>query len=381
MVQMSTFIVALNGEDGTVKWQWPIPYNITVAGISGWGDTVAILANGQAIQSPFFPTPTTPTILFAVDSATGTTRWMMNATQILPQTQAEAASYAVENFIAGEDYLFYSRAAKLAAVDKQTGAPVWTMQVSLEGSVGTGQGANITHLIYIPRGQATTISNAALDSDAPTPPQILANANNWSFQRFALLQLNDTNMTAPATVLWRSKIPETAMENLYFTQPVVDTDANKGMFYYWSNRTVWTSFNATPTWTIKLVGRDLTTGLEAWEQDASPVGWPAVFTGRLMVVTDNGLTAMQGESGSMIWQVPGSASTEYSYELAPTFGNDTGLMVASRCLGASAPNLCMYSAFAPYSGSAGSLLGGRQVLLYVVMTVVTVLCTMYVDTL
>jgi hypothetical protein len=55
---------------------------------------------------------------------------------------------------------------------------------------------------------------------------------------------------------------------------------------------------------------------------------------------------MQGTSGSIIWQIPARPSNSYSYRVTPTFGNETGQLVASRCLGPTAPALCMYSAFA-----------------------------------
>jgi len=362
MVQMGPTIVALNGDTGAVSWQWQVPSNVTVTGMSSWGDTIALLTQGEPIQSPYFPTPTTPTVLFAIDATTGGTRWMQNATTILPQTQAEAATYAVECFVAGEDHLFYSRAKKLAAINKD-GTVAWTTSVSLEGSVGTGQGANITHLVYIPRKD---------DEDEPVAPRILANANNWSFQRFVLLTLNDTNSSMPAVPLWRSKIPETAMENLFYTQPVVDPWANKGIFYYWSNRTDWSTGGDIPSWKVMLVGRDLSDGSELWIKSASPVGLPSVFEGRVMVVTAEGLEAMQGASGSTIWQIPGIPPTEYSYNVAPTFGNETGMLVASRCLGPAAPNLCMYSAFQPKG--AAVRLSGMSMMSIVIALLAGVLC-------
>ena len=344
MVQMGNTIVALEGVTGVPAWQWQVPSNVTVVSISGWGDTMALLTHGEPVMNPYYAFATTPTVLFAVDAKTGLTRWMLNATQVIPQTQAEQATYAMETFMAGEDFLFYSRAGKMAAVNKD-GTIAWRTAVSLEGSVGTGQGANITHMIYIPR---------KFGSDLPTPPRILINANNWSFQRFILMSLNDTNSSSPATAIWRSKTPETAMDDLYYTQPVVDPSANtgKGLFYYWSNRTDWNTGTDTPTWKINLVGRDLSTGAQAWATEATPAGGlPSVFQGRLMVVTAEGLTAMQGASGSNIWQIPGAATPGYSYNVAPTFGNTTGMLVASRCLGADAPNLCMYSAFEPESAA------------------------------
>ncbi len=362
---MGATIVALDGNTGSVSWQWQVPPSVTITGLSGWGDTIAILAQGEAVQSPYFPTPTTPTVLYAIDAASGATRWVQNATTILPQTQAEAATYAVECFVAGEDFLFYSRASKLAAVNKD-GTVAWKTSVSLEGSVGTGQGANITHLIYIP---------SKADPDDPIAPRILANANNWSFQRFVLLSLNATNATAPAYPLWRSKIPETAMDNLFYTQPVVDPWTNHGIFYYWSNRTDWSTGSDIPSWKIMLVGRDLSTGLEMWTQTATPVGLPAVFEGRVMVVTSDGLMAMQGASGSTIWQIAGAAPTEYAYNVAPTFGNETGMLVASRCLGPAAPNLCMYSAFQP-EGAARRRLDTSVVPSMVVALLAAVLCLM-----
>ncbi|KAG7671537.1 hypothetical protein KSW81_003669 [Nannochloris sp. 'desiccata'] len=292
MIQMGPTIVALDGDTGAVSWQWQVPDNVTVTGMSSWGDTIALLAQGEPIQSPYFPTPTTPTVLYAIDAASGNTRWVQNATTILPQTQAEAATYAVECFVAGEDSLFYSRANKLAAVNKD-GSVAWKTSVSLEGSVGTGQGANITHLIYIPRKD---------DADKPVSPRILANANNWN----------------------------------------------------------WSTGSDIPSWKVMLVGRDLSNGLEMWTQTAIPVGLPSVFEGRVMVVTADGLVAMQGASGSTIWQIPGVPPTEYSYNVAPTFGNETGMLVASRCLGPAAPNLCMYSAFQP-EGAAVRLSGPSMV--------------------
>ena len=341
-VEMSRVIVALNGESGQVAWQWTIPSNVTITSMSGWGDTVALLAQGQPYQSPYFPTPITPTVLIAVDAVSGATLWMQNATVVVPQTQAEASSYAVECFIAGEEFLFYSRGSKLAAVNRD-GSIQWRTAVNLDSSIGVGQGANVTHMVYIPRKP---------DSDSPIPPRILANANNWSFQRFVLLSLNDTNTSMPATGVWRSKIPETAIDDIYFTQPIVDPYANQGMFYYWSNRTDWGSGTTAPSWKINLVGRDLTNGNEMWKIVAVPVGLPSTFLGRLMVVTSDGLMAMEGASGATIWTILGTPPTEYSYNVSPTFGNASGILVASRCLGPAAPNLCMYSAFAPESGAA-----------------------------
>ncbi len=342
-IQMGSTLVALDGATGKVAWQWPVPSNVTLVSLSGWGDTLAVVAQGEPFQSPYFPTPTTPTVLMAINATEGTTMWWQNATQVVPQTQAEAASYAVENFIAGEDQLFYCRASKLAAVSKD-GTVVWRSGVSLDSSGGLGQAANITHLRYIPRRPSSE------DPADSVPPRLLANANNWSFQRFVLLGLNDTNSSVAATSMWRSRVPETSMDSLYLSQPVVDPWTSSGMFYYWSNRTEWPA-GGVPTWSIKLVGRDLRDGSELWKSDAQPVGLPAVFEGRVFAMTGSGLAAMEGVSGSTVWQIAGTAPSEYSYELSPTFGNTTGLLVASRCLAPAAPNLCMYSAFQPESGA------------------------------
>lgn len=158
-----------------------------------------------------------------------------------------------------------------------------------------------------------------------------------------------TYYTAPATPVWRSKIPETSLIYLPFTAPI--PDAQSRMFYYWSNRTNWLA-GETPTSETYLVGRKLTDGSQVWANRMDPMGLPSVFEGRLYVVGSEGLYAMQGTSGSVIWSIPSVPEQGYSYNVSPTFGNNTGQLVAARCMGQEEKGLCMYSAFAPPEGSA-----------------------------
>ena len=105
------------------------------------------------------------------------------------------------------------------------------------------------------------------------------------------------------------------------------------------------------------MGRKLTDGSEVWSTRLDPAGLPSAFNGRLFTVATTGLMAMQGTSGSVVWSVPAEPGQGYSYNVSPTFGNATGQLVATRCLGTEAPSLCMYSAFAPPEG-AGSRAAG-----------------------
>lgn len=92
-----------------------------------------------------------------------------------------------------------------------------------------------------------------------------------------------------------------------------------------------------------------------WSQKLEPVlnGIPSASYGRVYVVTNNGLLAIKGTSGSIIWRIASIPTGDYSYRVTPTFGNITGQLVASRCLGPTAPALCMYSAFATPIENAG----------------------------
>lgn len=86
-------------------------------------------------------------------------------------------------------------------------------------------------------------------------------------------------------------------------------------------------------------------------------GIPSASNGRVYVVSDTGLHVIQGTSGSLIWEISESPTSRYSYRVTPTFGNLTGQLVASRCLGSSAPALCMYSGFEPNPGNSAKLHG------------------------
>jgi outer membrane protein assembly factor BamB len=180
-------MVALDGITGNLAWQWAVPSNVTIEHVSFWGDSVALLLHGTPVINPFNGIPTFPTEVMVLDAAAGTPRWSVNTTFLLPQTQADLASYSVEYMVAGEGVVVFSRGSKLAAMDSKDGNVLWRQSVSLEGSVGTGQGANITHMIFIPEEPG--------EQEEYVPARLLVNANNWSFQRFALLQFNQTNIT------------------------------------------------------------------------------------------------------------------------------------------------------------------------------------------
>ena len=156
----------------------------------------------------------------------------------------------------------------------------------LEGSVGTGSGANITHLRYVPQHYLSTLA-----------PRVLVNANNWGFQRFAMLQFNMTNSSAPAYSTWRSKLPENAMSILELTAPTIDNSPDAEMFYYWSNRTIW-NYGEDPVSSRYLVGKRLSDGKETWSTKLEPVGLPSAFHGRVFVTSANGIDALQGTSGA-----------------------------------------------------------------------------------
>jgi outer membrane protein assembly factor BamB len=114
---------------------------------------------------------------------------------------------------------------------------------------------------------------------------------------------------------------------------------------------------------VWLVGRSLATGNEAWAARYDPMGLPASYNGRLFVASTAGLLALDGSSGSVVWQIPMRAADpgamgRYSFNVAPTFGNTTGQLVASRCMDDTAPALCMYSAFSPPPSGAARAGGG-----------------------
>lgn len=104
-----------------------------------------------------------------------------------------------------------------------------------------------------------------------------------------------------------------------------------------------------------LVGKKMSDGSEVWSSRLDPIGLPSTFYGRVFVTGKNGLNAIQGSSGSTLWTIAGDPTTEYSYESSPTFANETGLMVAVRCMQADIPTLCMYSAFDPYGSGHPSV--------------------------
>jgi len=151
--------------------------------VSGWNGYLGLVLQGEPIASPYFPAIIRPTVLAALDSNNGNLLWLQNATDILPLSQADAATYAIESIEASREVLLYSRANKLNLIDWTSGELIWETSVSLEGSVGTGQGANITHMSYLPRHELSDEG----------PDRILLNANNWGFQRFVLMQFNSTN--------------------------------------------------------------------------------------------------------------------------------------------------------------------------------------------
>jgi len=366
LLQIPGVLLALDGTTGSQKWQWPLPFQSTIQEISGWGDTVALLVKGAPVQSQYFPIAVAPTTIIGIDAETGLQRWALNGTVVIPMSQQDAASYPVENIVSGEGVVVFSRANKMAAINSADGSVTWNTQVFLEGSVGTGQGANVTSMSYIPGED---------DQDDPilSAPRLLLNANNWGFQRFVLMAFNTTNSSAPAIPVWRSKIPETSLMYLPFTVPVPDSAPDVRMFYYWSNRTNWIA-GENPTSEVYLVGRHLTDGTQVWATQLDPMGLPSVYEGRLYVVATSGLLAMDGSSGMVMWSIPKTpvAGQQYSYNVAPTFGNTTGQLVASRCMGSEAPNLCMYSAFAPPSSAAMR----RENIHASMAAVLTVLCLM-----
>lgn len=185
MIQMPGVLLALDGTTGSQKWQWPIPFNSTISSLTSWGDTVGILLEGPAVQSPYFPIAISPTYILSLDSETGQQRWQLNTTSAIPKTQADSATYLVETLLAVDSYLMFSRGNKLAAINSVNGTIQWQSQVALEGSVGVGQGANITGMAYVPAQSGEYVFS--------TPPGLLINANNWGFQRFVFLNFNTTN--------------------------------------------------------------------------------------------------------------------------------------------------------------------------------------------
>lgn len=297
------------------------------------------MLQGQPIVSPYFPTVLRPTLLGALSSE-GKLLWMQNATTALPLTQAEASTYAIETIEGGKEGLLYSRASKILLLDWNTGEKIWGTNVALEGSVGTGSGANITHLRYVPQHYLSMF-----------PPRILINANNWGFQRFAMLEFNMTNSSAPAYNTWRSKLPENAMTNIELTAPTIDNSPDAEMFYYWSNRTIW-NYGEDPVSSRYLVGKRLGDGKEVWSTELEPVSLPSAFNGRVFVTSSKGLEAVQGTSGSGLWSMPGKLNPAYTYETSPTFSNKTGIMVATRCIQGNNPTVCMYSQFDPANDGA-----------------------------
>ncbi len=119
-----------------------------------------------------------------------------------------------------------------------------------------------------------------------------------------------------------------------------------------------------PSTQVYLVGRSLADGKEVWSARYEPAGLPSAENGRLFAAATTGLLALQGSTGQLLWAIDepaeqprgvrsdGSVGSLYTYNVAPTFGNETGQLVASRCLGPGAPALCMYSAFAPKTSAA-----------------------------
>lgn len=355
-IRVPGVLVAIDGVSGNVVFQWPIPYNTSLTSVSGWDDRLGLMLQGQPIVSPYFPTVLRPTLLGAL-STDGSLLWMQNATTALPLSQAEASTYAVETIEGSKEGLLYSRAKKILLLDWNTGDVVWDTSVALEGSVGTGSGANITHLRYVPQHY---LSNLA--------PRILINANNWGFQRFAMLQFNVTNSSAPAYNTWRSKLPENAMSSLELTAPTIDNSPDAEMFYYWSNRTIW-NYGEDPVSSRYLVGKRLSDGKETWSTKLEPVGLPSAFHGRVFVTSTEGLEAIQGTSGAGLWSMPGdSISPAFTYQTTPTFSNKTGIMVATRCIQGEVPTLCMYSQFDPANDGAGSYWGLQSLLAALAVT-------------
>lgn len=195
LIQVPGILIALDGITGKAKWQWPIPPNNNLAVVNGWDNFLGLMLQGEPISSPYFPAVIRPTVLASLDAENGTLIWLQNATSLLPLSQAEAATYAVETIEASKEGLLYSRANKLLLIDWRDGTEKWKTVVSLEGSVGTGQGANVTHIRYIPKH---------IFSDKPQ--RILLNANNWGFQRFVMMALDESNTTGTVIYL-QLKIP------------------------------------------------------------------------------------------------------------------------------------------------------------------------------
>lgn len=187
LVQIPGVLLALDGTTGTQQWQWPIPAQSSIEIISGWNDTIAMLLQGAPVQSPYFPVAVSPTTVMALDAANGQPRWSFNGTTLLPQTQAEASTYSVESIVAGQGYVVYARGNQIVALNADDGTVMWRTLVALEGSVGTGQGANITNVIFIPS------QDGEEEDPVMSAPGLLLNANNWGFQRFVYMQLNTTN--------------------------------------------------------------------------------------------------------------------------------------------------------------------------------------------
>lgn len=196
LLEVSGSLLALNGITGELAWQWRVPYNITVKQVSGWGDTVALLLNGQPIINPYTGIASSPTYLVGLDASSGELRWQKNGTEVLVQTQSDLASYSLEFLVAGKGIVVFSRGSRLGAVNATDGTMLWRTSLALEGSVGTGQGANITHVVYLPDYCNRPCSEVSDYVSA----RLLINANNWSFQRFALMVLNHTNVTGKTKV-------------------------------------------------------------------------------------------------------------------------------------------------------------------------------------
>jgi outer membrane protein assembly factor BamB len=221
-------LVALDGGTGALAWRHALPQAARLGALSAWDDTIALLLRSapEPGASPWAPPPTT---LVGLDAAGGAPRWSVNASAALPALRAEAGAYAVETLLAAEGVVVYARANRLAGLDPASGAVRWTTQLAVDGSVGAGQAANITDVVYVPPPLG----------DALTPPRLLATANNWSFLRFILLTVDVANATAPPALGWRSRLPETALAQEWLIRPVADASVN--MFYTWANRTDWTT--------------------------------------------------------------------------------------------------------------------------------------------
>ena len=92
-----------------------------------------------------------------------------------------------------------------------------------------------------------------------------------------------------------------------------------------------------------------------WSSRFEPIDLPAVDHGRVFVTSTTGLKAIQGSSGSVLWSIDGDPSPKYSYLVSPTFANETGQMVAVRCMQSDIPTMCMYSAFEPHESASISI--------------------------